>query len=387
MAKIGRNQPCPCGSGKKYKRCCSKPRSRGAAPMRTVSGLPLTPEPKRPPSIDVRPYVAAKMLDKTDRVAELPPELRRRAALLWTPKRVTSMSTEAITGKLQELGVQVSRERFVAAATDSPLADAWSLSDPWRATVEAAGPLHHLDDDYLGLAACELWRRWCPERPSQEMLDDWMQDGYKLTGTAACERWWPVWEAIRNRLEPTMRTCDAASPVFSGSQCIFNWVQDFGQELHNAALAEPRFAALGEQLCREVLAQFTDEDGLFGLNLRADLAEFLYLDDRPEQGEAVLLQLIEDHPDEPLGYARLSSILGYGPRGPRGGAAPDVRRAIALLEQALARPVRDALSWDLQARLDDLRGSQSTGDGQAEADTGPVGPASTATPEAGKPGG
>jgi hypothetical protein len=22
MAKIGRNAPCPCGSGKKYKRCC-----------------------------------------------------------------------------------------------------------------------------------------------------------------------------------------------------------------------------------------------------------------------------------------------------------------------------------------------------------------------------
>ncbi|MCP4388788.1 MAG: zinc chelation protein SecC, partial [Gammaproteobacteria bacterium] len=22
MGKIGRNDPCPCGSGKKYKRCC-----------------------------------------------------------------------------------------------------------------------------------------------------------------------------------------------------------------------------------------------------------------------------------------------------------------------------------------------------------------------------
>ena len=22
--KIGRNEPCPCGSGKKYKRCCGK---------------------------------------------------------------------------------------------------------------------------------------------------------------------------------------------------------------------------------------------------------------------------------------------------------------------------------------------------------------------------
>jgi len=24
MARIGRNQPCPCGSGKKYKKCCYK---------------------------------------------------------------------------------------------------------------------------------------------------------------------------------------------------------------------------------------------------------------------------------------------------------------------------------------------------------------------------
>jgi hypothetical protein len=31
MAKIGRNEPCPCGSGKKYKRCClDAPATRGA---------------------------------------------------------------------------------------------------------------------------------------------------------------------------------------------------------------------------------------------------------------------------------------------------------------------------------------------------------------------
>ncbi|EMS77447.1 SEC-C metal-binding domain-containing protein [Desulfotignum phosphitoxidans] len=28
MTKIGRNQPCPCGSGEKYKKCClNKPKS------------------------------------------------------------------------------------------------------------------------------------------------------------------------------------------------------------------------------------------------------------------------------------------------------------------------------------------------------------------------
>ncbi|MDX1503354.1 MAG: SEC-C metal-binding domain-containing protein [Thermoanaerobaculia bacterium] len=24
-AKVGRNEPCPCGSGKKYKKCCGAP--------------------------------------------------------------------------------------------------------------------------------------------------------------------------------------------------------------------------------------------------------------------------------------------------------------------------------------------------------------------------
>ena len=31
MAKIGRNDPCPCGSGKKYKQCCL-PKDQAAAP-------------------------------------------------------------------------------------------------------------------------------------------------------------------------------------------------------------------------------------------------------------------------------------------------------------------------------------------------------------------
>ena len=42
MAKIGRNQPCPCGSGKKYKHCClSKDQtSRAAAAAHAEQHLP-----------------------------------------------------------------------------------------------------------------------------------------------------------------------------------------------------------------------------------------------------------------------------------------------------------------------------------------------------------
>ena len=36
MAKTGRNEPCPCGSGKKYKKCCLVAHAAGAAPAPTL---------------------------------------------------------------------------------------------------------------------------------------------------------------------------------------------------------------------------------------------------------------------------------------------------------------------------------------------------------------
>jgi hypothetical protein len=40
MTKIGRNSPCPCGSGKKYKRCCQ---AKEAHLVRPVASLPNGP--------------------------------------------------------------------------------------------------------------------------------------------------------------------------------------------------------------------------------------------------------------------------------------------------------------------------------------------------------
>jgi tetratricopeptide (TPR) repeat protein len=39
MAKIGRNDPCPCGSGQKYKRCCL-PRDEAAAAAKRAAAPP-----------------------------------------------------------------------------------------------------------------------------------------------------------------------------------------------------------------------------------------------------------------------------------------------------------------------------------------------------------
>src|SRR6202011_4896322 len=34
LPKVGRNEPCPCGSGKKYKNCCGRVASRDRAELR-----------------------------------------------------------------------------------------------------------------------------------------------------------------------------------------------------------------------------------------------------------------------------------------------------------------------------------------------------------------
>lgn len=42
MAQVGRNQPCPCGSGKKYKRCClARDAARAAETRRALAAEPV----------------------------------------------------------------------------------------------------------------------------------------------------------------------------------------------------------------------------------------------------------------------------------------------------------------------------------------------------------
>jgi hypothetical protein len=42
MAKIGRNDPCPCGSGKKHKRCCLAARAANPAPAGTATTVGMS---------------------------------------------------------------------------------------------------------------------------------------------------------------------------------------------------------------------------------------------------------------------------------------------------------------------------------------------------------
>ncbi len=366
--KVGRNDTCPCGSGRKYKHCClrkgvhnpfSKRGVTSASPaLLRAGGVPPTPPRStlrgaaftqsaatavshgwQIPELDLHPWIVAQLRERT----RVGPGGRPPA---WTISRVREMETPALDSALARLGVHLDRAAFTAAAEGQ--LSAWELSLDWD-------PVEGADAEFLGLVACELWRRWLPEVPSLEMIDERMQDGYDALergdGRGACAIWLEVWSLLLDTL-PDASSVEALDEGFvTGLNRIGNWVGDVSIELRNLAHAEPELARRARAVYRVAAERLGDR------HVRGDLAELHYALGETEAGEAVLESLIRDDPDDPGGYALLSDHLGWG----REPGHADVPRAIALLETALARPVRDATSWDLARRLEDLRERRGAG--------------------------
>lgn len=365
--KTGRNAPCPCGSGRKYKKCCL--RSDEAKAQERVEQRELWqmasemagqgwPAPEEPGGgQDLSAYTLARIFEMSEQFAAMQRDEPERAAQYMTIARVRGMETGEIITRLQELGIDGGEEAFVASAEGRT--QAWPISAQWLGELpdeqrrRITSTEHQAD--FVGLAACELWRRHMPDRPSMEMLDDWMQEGYERSEQhdheAALELWGRTWEVIRGRLTSSMTTYDSSRTVFNGFQFLSNWLQDYEIELLNAAnVAHDRQAAeAGLRLCEEILAQFVDEAPEFLSCFDADRAEFLFALDRPDEGERLLRQRIEERPDDPGGYTRLADLLPA----PEAGAGTDGDPRVALLERAARCP--DAASWDVELRLSELR--------------------------------
>jgi tetratricopeptide (TPR) repeat protein len=371
----GRNDPCPCGSGKKYKKCCL-----GKAPATTArtAAQPATEpaefeaEPRFYPvltayytqgalaealkpggMVHVHPYVLIKMRDDPRLIETAQPQERAGLLRLWRASKVSAMATNEIERRLGQLGVPYDPARFMEMTRGHD--SAWEISEGWSEGLPA---LSLADRDFLGLAACELWRRLVPERPSLEMIDDWVCEGYAYSArknpAAALAAWWKAWEALRPRLTPAMKnTQDAGEGLFPGmSQCLSNWCVDFRLEAVNGALKDRQCGEIGIQFIQEALARLPEEDN--DRDLSGDLGMVYFAVGRDTEGEQLCQQLIRDHPDWAVGYVTWSDeLLRRFQKGLTGQG--DLQRGIQLLEQALAYPVKDPESFDVPARLADAR--------------------------------
>ena len=240
MSKVGRNARCPCGSGKKYKGCCGST-SAAAEPARPGAGVKRDSEVAA--GIPGMTAYSIARITGDPRFAQDNPQLRalveRGIRESWTIDKVASMSTAQIEDQLRAFGVVHSRRRFVELSSST--SSAWSISEDWL----AADPINcrGKEEDFLGLAACELWKRYGIEPASVEMIDDWMQEGYALLernkGDEACDVWWRVWCALRPRFGSDMTTMNDVFAVFQGTQSVFNWSQDFETSRRSARRPRP----------------------------------------------------------------------------------------------------------------------------------------------------
>ena len=207
-------------------------------------------------------------------------KLRKQAGarpLRADAKRLTDVD---LLAKLRSFGIEIDR--------------AWLEGKCERAlsAEEIAGPLmdqsgrRGVESDWIWICVATLWRRWFPEQPSFEVLDDKMQAGYELLSSrgavAACRIWLEAWNDVLCLLEKAgIESIEEFDERFRGTQSLFNWNQDLEGELWNAGLEDRQFLNARIALCEEGLRRFPSDDALLIENRRRALAESYF-----ELGEA-----------------------------------------------------------------------------------------------------
>lgn len=302
-------------------------------------------------NVSIHPYVLAKLREDPRFIEAAPLAVRDRLSRIWRPSQLAAMSRSEIEAHLDLLRVPFNETEFLSLTHDRP--SAWEIGEAWGAPHIR---IKAINAEFLGLAACELWRRLAPDRPSKEMLDDWLCEGYAWEAEGktleALSVWWRLWEILRSRLHPQWKTLqEVHRHLFkSMSQHLGNWDVDFRIAALNGR--DPQCGEIGIRYITELAAALPEDEDR--LTRQGDLAMLHFKLGHHLEAEQCCRQIIQEHPECAIGYVTLAD--GWLRDSWRGAPDPDrINQAIALLEQALAYPVIDAESFNLSKRLTDTR--------------------------------
>lgn len=306
--KIGRNERCPCGSGKKYKRCCID------KPARTTA-------------------LASPEKVVTD---------------LFSYEEVDQMSTELIIQRLRYMGITFNMETFLEDVARFYSAE--QISEDWftKFNINVTGR----EEDFPWFAARILWERLAPaDVLSLEQMYDLIEKGYSLLDKGhygeACDVWLNVWGAIKNKHQQQHKTLDFLDKQYKGTFFIRNIVQDLEINLHNAGLEDQSYFEKRIKFCEEFVARFPDESELMVHNMRRAIGESYASLGNYKQVDLEFGRLVKDDPLNPWGYIGWGDAYMHNDR-------KDLARAKTLYEKglAIAKDKDDVIT--LQERIKDL---------------------------------
>jgi len=290
-----------------------------------------------------------------DKPKTQPVQLSAERQWHWSLEEIDAFSTDEIVSKLRSFGVPFEKTQFLEDVRRFYSGE--ELADHWKKVhaITARG----FDLDFTWMAAIVLWERLAPGVMSSERLDKLMQQGYRvLEGgkgdrrgnvVEACQIWLEVWEHLKTRFQPDMRSIKAADRVFSGLQSLFNWCQDLEMELLNAGHDDPSFFEKAITYCGEFCDLFPDSDELLLHNMKRTEAEAHFALGREEEGDRLFQALIDQFPENAWGYIGWGDMYAWPMKV---GGRPDPERAKQILEMGLSANVTD--KTDILGRLRDL---------------------------------
>jgi hypothetical protein len=374
--KVGRNERCPCGSGRKFKRCCLGSQDDSAGPVerdphafaraaglrwRAVFG-DLGPENEfgfgdlfydEVGLFDdddddgllgrLRDAADAELLALVDdggrvrSARQLEPEGARPNDA--GPRSYRLTPTEVLLHRLAFAGVETTEAEFIDCAR------AVQASGGWAAWEIAEGWVGQVDHTEATLTAAALWERLLPDSPCFEQVDELVNEGLEATvrdGDAwAHELWLRAWTMLRPQIEA--QDTDAADeqlPASLGlSDWLFAWAELFTETEDPELRALPRVAEL-----------FAELRAVFGAEQDEMLAEFAHAEayglaasGRGDEAEVVWTALIGRRSG--AGYLGLAEYL-VGQAGARGDDALLARAGQILEEGERSVPEDD---WWLEA--------------------------------------
>ena len=344
MFKIGRNEPCLCGSGKKYKKCCLGVDDAPESIMAEVEA-PLSDY-----SQSVHPYNIARM--GADSIEMNPLGIANtqitRLSDMWSMSKLEVLSTEDIMLQLAKLGINAEKRLFILYAEGEH--SAWNIGKRWVSDSECC--ITDQDEDFVSVAACELWKRYLPERPSIEMVDDWVNEGYALDDDGkqveAYECWQRVWVHMLAVFTPEMTTYDSVDSVFKLGPFFLNWIHDYEELLDSLIWDDKPLLKVGIPFLKQAIKQFSEEPNI--IVLKCDLGRWLFEDGRVDEGIKAYEDVIKVYPDKAAGYVTFSQMFEQ-----KNKSWFDLNRAIQLLERAKSTcPADEVEEWDIEERLEGL---------------------------------
>lgn len=246
---------------------------------------------------------------------------------------VRSMIDEEILAKLQSIGFQITRETLGEWCRKEISADNLSkrLIKKWNLKLYGG------EDDFSWMGLAVLWERWFPEFPSLEMLDDSMQNGYKLLENGntieAMKAWSYSWESIKWLMaQYNIPSIESFDEVFLGTQSIYNWASDFEMEHRNVGIKEPDFLQQRIDFCTEYIERYKNPEEPNIKNMRRAIAETLFLMGKREEGDKLFEQYLSSDPTWGWGWIGWSDEFNFIKGDPN--RNPD--KAVEILKRGLS---------------------------------------------------